>query len=159
MTISDDLPRTMADRSAYMHGEAFDRNLKRLASRLSRTKVHFVGYVFGQQKADYFSLADLYVFPSRHESYGLTLLEAMGAGLPALTTTHHGSSGLDSTSGVWVVPPGPESQVISDLADAMAHLVSNPSELATRANLGKAYAARQHFDVAAEQVQALLLAQ
>jgi glycosyltransferase involved in cell wall biosynthesis len=33
----------------------------------------------------YFSAADLYVFPSRHESYGLTLMEAFQYGLPAIT--------------------------------------------------------------------------
>ena len=37
----------------------------------------FPGYVTGERKRAFFALADLYVFPSRHESYGLTLLEAL----------------------------------------------------------------------------------
>ena len=36
-------------------------------------------------------MADLYVFPSIHESYGLTLLEALHAGLPAVCLDHHGA--------------------------------------------------------------------
>jgi len=47
----------------------------------------FPGYVTGERKRAFFALADLYVFPSRHESYGLTLLEALSAGLPAYAWT------------------------------------------------------------------------
>jgi glycosyltransferase involved in cell wall biosynthesis len=36
-------------------------------------------------------MSDLYIFPSRHESYGLTLMEALAAGLPAVCLEHQGS--------------------------------------------------------------------
>ena len=57
--------------------------LRTLAARLKRTRVVFPGYVTGERKQAFLALADLYVFPSRHESYGLTLMEALAAGLPA----------------------------------------------------------------------------
>ena len=69
---------------AYMQGERFFSRLKRLASRFRNTRVIFPGHVTGDRKKAFFSLASLYVFPSRHESYGLTLLEALSAGLPAV---------------------------------------------------------------------------
>jgi hypothetical protein len=43
-------------------------------------RVVFPGYVAGRRKQAFFRLADLYGSPSRHESYGLTLLEALRAG-------------------------------------------------------------------------------
>src|SRR5258708_38016334 len=45
----------------------------------------------GAQKAALFRRADLYVFPSRHESYGLTLAEALRAGVPAVCLDHSGA--------------------------------------------------------------------
>ena len=39
---------------------------------------------------EHIRLAELFVSPSVHESYGLTLVEAMRAGLPILASDHHG---------------------------------------------------------------------
>ncbi|HEU0123482.1 MAG TPA: glycosyltransferase family 4 protein [Bryobacteraceae bacterium] len=77
--------------AAYMHGQKHAALLRKKAARLRKTKVLFPGHVHGQQKQNYFSAADLYVFPSRHESYGLTLMEAFRYGLPALTLDHAGA--------------------------------------------------------------------
>ena len=54
-------------------------------------RVIFPGYVTGLRKQAFLRLADLYVFPSKHESYGLTLLEALHAGLPAVCLDHNGA--------------------------------------------------------------------
>jgi len=70
--------------AAFMQGQLFLDKLRVLASRLKRTRAVFPGYVTGERKRAFFALADLYVFPSRHESYGLTLMEALAAGLPAV---------------------------------------------------------------------------
>jgi glycosyltransferase involved in cell wall biosynthesis len=70
--------------AAYMQGKRFLDKLKRLASRFRRARVVFPGHVTGARKRAFFALADLYVFPSRHESYGLTLLEALASGTPAV---------------------------------------------------------------------------
>jgi glycosyltransferase involved in cell wall biosynthesis len=69
---------------AYMQGERYFAKLQALAKKFRNTRVVFPGHVTGERKRAFFSLADLYVFPSRHESYGLTLLEALAAGVPAV---------------------------------------------------------------------------
>ena len=71
--------------AAYMHGQKHEALLRAKAAQLTKTKVHFPGHVHAEQKQLHFSAADLYVFPSTHESYGLTLMEAFQYGLPALT--------------------------------------------------------------------------
>ena len=77
--------------AAFMQGQRFLEKLKRSAVRLRKTRVVFPGYVTGERKAAFFALADLFVFPSRFESYGLTLLEALASGLPAVCLDHVGA--------------------------------------------------------------------
>ena len=74
-----------------MQGQRYLDKLKRRAARLRKTRVVFPGYVTGERKAAFFALADLFVFPSRFESYGLTLLEALASGLPAVCLDHVGA--------------------------------------------------------------------
>jgi glycosyltransferase involved in cell wall biosynthesis len=76
---------------AFMQGQGYARRLRTLAARLHRVRVVFPGYVSGLRKRGFLSLADLYLFPSSHESYGLTLVEALGAGLPAICRDHSGA--------------------------------------------------------------------
>jgi glycosyltransferase involved in cell wall biosynthesis len=42
----------------------------------------FVGEQFGEQLAETYSAADVFVFPSRTDTYGLVLLEALASGVP-----------------------------------------------------------------------------
>lgn len=42
----------------------------------------FPGKKFGRELADYYAAADVFVFPSRTDTYGLVLLEALASGAP-----------------------------------------------------------------------------
>ena len=44
--------------------------------------VHFVGAKRGQELADYYQQADVFVFPSRWDTFGLVMIEAMACGTP-----------------------------------------------------------------------------
>ena len=43
---------------------------------------NFVGYKFGEELASYLAGGDVFVFPSRTDTFGIVLLEAMACGLP-----------------------------------------------------------------------------
>ena len=49
-------------------------------------RVHFIGFVADDDLPALYSGAALYVFPSLYEGFGLPLLEAMGCGVPILTS-------------------------------------------------------------------------
>jgi glycosyltransferase involved in cell wall biosynthesis len=104
---SDPLWLFICGEAAFMQGFAYLEKLRSLAARLKKTRVVFPGYVTGDRKKAFFALADLYVFPSRHESYGLTLLEALAAGVPAVCLDHHGArSVMKEEFGAIVEPSG-----------------------------------------------------
>jgi alpha-1,3-rhamnosyl/mannosyltransferase len=48
--------------------------------------LHHFGYVSEQELAAFYRNARLFVFPSRYEGFGLPLLEAMSAGVPAVAS-------------------------------------------------------------------------
>lgn len=54
---------------------------KKLEEKYSQ-KNKFVGYKRGRELVDWLSLADVFVFPSRTETFGLVALEALACGIP-----------------------------------------------------------------------------
>lgn len=45
-------------------------------------RTHFVGYKYGAELAQYYGSTDVFVFPSRTDTFGLVMLEAMACGTP-----------------------------------------------------------------------------
>ncbi len=114
--------------AAFMQGQRYLEHLHRSAARLRRTHVIFPGYVTGERKAAFFAMADLFVFPSRFESYGLTLLEALAAGLPAVCLDHIGARSVMRDDFGAIVPP-------RELRAALARLLADD---AGRKRMGEA---------------------
>jgi glycosyltransferase involved in cell wall biosynthesis len=61
-----------------------------LEKHFADTPTHFVGYLTGKDLAAAFASADAFVFPSRTETLGLVLLEAMAAGCPVIAANAGG---------------------------------------------------------------------
>ena len=53
-----------------------------LELRAKYPDVHFAGARFGEDLARHYASGDVFVFPSRTDTFGLVLLEALAAGLP-----------------------------------------------------------------------------
>jgi glycosyltransferase involved in cell wall biosynthesis len=65
--------------------------LRERVHRMHITDIQFTGYVSGQMKAECYSNASIFVFPSdHHEGMPNAVLEAMAAGLPLVTSTAGG---------------------------------------------------------------------
>ena len=137
--------------AAFMQGRRFLEKLRDLAGKLSGVRVVFPGYVTGERKRAFFSLADLYVFPSRHESYGLTLLEALGSGLPAVCVDTLGARSVMRDEFGALVPA-------SGLRAAIERILPDDALRKRMGEAARAFAANQRFDDRAAQLAQLLTA-
>jgi glycosyltransferase involved in cell wall biosynthesis len=78
---------------AYMKGRAYEHRLRQLAAGITTARVEFTGHVTGAQKAALLQRADIFVSPSKHESYGLTIAEALAAECRVVSHHHYGAQG------------------------------------------------------------------
>jgi glycosyltransferase involved in cell wall biosynthesis len=61
-----------------------------LEAHFADTATNFVGYLAGEDLASAYASADAFIFPSRTETLGLVLLEAMAAGCPVVAANSGG---------------------------------------------------------------------
>jgi glycosyltransferase involved in cell wall biosynthesis len=135
--------------AAFMQGQRFFDRLKRSAARLRKTRVVFPGYVTGDRKAAFFAMADLFVFPSRFESYGLTLLEALAAGLPAVCLDHVGARSVMRDDFGAIVKP-------ADLAAAITRLLADEPARRRMGEAAREFAQGERFSDRAAELARIL---
>lgn len=93
---------------------------RRVASSLGLgEQLRFIGWVREEDKPALYSAADLFVFPSRYEGFGLPVLEAMACGTTVVTTDASSLPELVGGAGVLVVPDD-ELALAQALAELMA---------------------------------------
>ncbi|MDD5627834.1 MAG: glycosyltransferase family 4 protein [Elusimicrobia bacterium] len=140
--------------ASFMQGAAYCRRVRAAAAGLGRAKVYFPGYLDAAGKKAHFRLAQLFVSPSVHESYGLNLVEAMQAGLAVLASDHYGVREiLDDSCGV-VVPYSGLAAAPRRLAEALDAVWGQDGRLAAMGRRARERAAAMPFSRAAEAVLA-----
>ncbi|MCC7448925.1 MAG: glycosyltransferase family 1 protein [Anaerolineae bacterium] len=99
---------------------------------LADTDTYFTGYLIGDDLANAFAAADVFVFPGPTETFGQVVLEAMASGLPVVVSDRGGPQTLivDGVSGC-VCPMGDASA----FADRVRCLRDDP---ALRQHMGQA---------------------
>jgi glycosyltransferase involved in cell wall biosynthesis len=106
-------------------------------------QVQIPGWVDAATVSGLLASADIFVLPSHHEGLPVAILEAMGAGLPVVTTPVGAIPELVIAQETgFLVPPGSA----AELSAALVELIGNPE---LRMRLGKNARARieQHFRV------------
>lgn len=96
-----------------------------LEKHFTGTSTYFVGYLTGSDLAAAFASADAFIFPSRTETLGLVLLEAMAAGCPVIAANAGGIPDIvtDGLNG-YLFDPADEQGAIT----ATQRLLANPQE-------------------------------
>lgn len=87
-----------------------------------RDRVLYVGHVSDSDAVALFNFADLFVFPSLYEGFGLPPLEAMACGCPVITSNR---SSVPEVVGEAAIQVDPESE--EELAKAMTRVLENES--------------------------------
>jgi glycosyltransferase involved in cell wall biosynthesis len=67
-------------------GWAFEALRRRVAQSGVSSRIHFTGYVADADLPPLYAAADLFVYPSLYEGFGLPPLEAMACGTPVVTS-------------------------------------------------------------------------
>ena len=85
---------------------------------------HFLGYQSGRTLAESFASADIFVFPSTTETFGLVTLEAMSSGLAPVAAKVGGAVGIiqEGSSGLFAEPLNG-----TDLAKKVEWLLDHPN--------------------------------
>lgn len=101
-----------------------ENKLKELAK--DSPNIKFLGYIGGVKRANYYSIANFFVFPSLYDVWGLVVNESLYYGLPVISTNKAGAIGL--------IGEGKTGFIVSDknvdaLEDAMRKLLDNPQLL------------------------------
>ena len=87
-------------------------------------RVHFIGFVSGNDKSAAYQLACLLVVPSRQEAMSIVALEAVISGTPVMLTDQCGFDELKSIEPGLVVPAS-----VAGIADGLIHLLTEPGLL------------------------------
>ncbi|MET1132220.1 MAG: glycosyltransferase [Aeromicrobium sp.] len=110
-------------------GDGYDRAAcEALATELGIADlVHFHGRVPHEAVDDFYTAADVFVFPSYREAGGIVVVEALSHGLPVVVCDRGGpSSTVTDACGIRVPVIDPD-QLARDLADALGRLCADPA--------------------------------
>ena len=124
-------------------------SLRRLAATLCCDhRVRFVGWVDGVQKRELMQNASLFALCSKHENFGVAVLEALAAGVPALVSRQVDlASEVERARAGWVVD-----DVGGSLDGALAKAIENPAEREARGRAARDLARRFAWPVVAAQL-------
>jgi glycosyltransferase involved in cell wall biosynthesis len=85
-------------------GWLYDTILSRVEELNLTDRVHFIGYIPGEELPWWYNAADLFVYPSVYEGFGLPPLEAMACGVPVITSNVSSLPEVVGEAGVLVDP-------------------------------------------------------
>ena len=86
----------------------------------------FLGYKDGVEKANYFSIADIFVFPTLHDCWGFVANESLYYGVPIISTNKAEAKELIEEGKTGLIVPDKDPNA---LAEAMNKLLDNPKLL------------------------------
>ncbi|MCU1270533.1 MAG: hypothetical protein JWN74_1827 [Acidobacteriaceae bacterium] len=97
--------------------------LEAIARSIYPGAVQLAGFVHRNELANYYGLAECFVFPTHSDPWGLVVNEAMACGLPVICSQSAGcAADLVKTTGRIVAP-----QNVAQLAQAMEEIATNPA--------------------------------
>jgi glycosyltransferase involved in cell wall biosynthesis len=113
-------------------------------------EVCFIGWVAEEDKPVLYSLADLFVFPSCYEGFGLPVLEALACGTPIVASNAGSLPEIVGEAGLMVAPDD-----IDGLAKAMIAVLGNEARRAELRAKGLEQARRFSWEKTAQETMAV----
>jgi glycosyltransferase involved in cell wall biosynthesis len=116
-------------------GWGYEPIFEALAQPALATSVRWLGYLATENLPLWYNAAELFVYPSRYEGWGLPVLEALACGTLVLTSDISSLPEAAGPAGVLVPPDEVEAWTV-----ALGDMLNNPSAHAHRRALGLAWA-------------------
>jgi glycosyltransferase involved in cell wall biosynthesis len=142
-----DVLQTIPDARLALVGNGPNRDY--LEQHFADTHTNFVGYLHGQELGAAYASADAFVFPSRTETLGLVLLEAMAAGCPVVAANSGGIPDIvtNGVNGFMFDPTDEQGAIV-----ATQRLLANPLERETLRQNARSEAERWGWAAATQQL-------
>lgn len=120
MQVAADLPEQVG---IYLVGGKATQEYLYLKKKLHLEHVHFADFQTKEGTAAYYKAADLFVLPTREDIWGLVINEAMGYGLPVITTDQcvAGLALVENGKNGYIVPVGDTRQIAGHIRDILGH--------------------------------------
>ncbi|MFM8005412.1 MAG: glycosyltransferase, partial [Dolichospermum sp.] len=122
-----------------------------LEKHFAGTNTYFVGYLMGKELGSAFASADAFIFPSRTETLGLVLLEAMASGCPVVAARSGGVPDIvtDGVNGYLFDPQAD----IQEAINATVNLLKQRQEINIIRKNARAEAEKWGWSSATQQLQ------
>ena len=121
------------------------------AVRSAPSKMTFIGSVPRDKVSSLYRSADLFVFPTLSDGFGITQLEAMAHGVPVIATSNCGDVVTDGLDGR-IIPAGDSNA----LAEAIMELASNTKRLRAMSAAAIQTSKRFSVDILAQRLRTIL---
>ena len=135
---------------AGQDGWGIDAFNRALGAARHRDRIVRLGFVDERARADLFTGATAYAYPSKYEGFGLAPLEAMTAGTPVVTTRAGALPSVLGDAAVFVEPGDREG-----LAAALCDLIEGKPDREALITKGRARAATYSWDACADGIAGL----
>ena len=121
----------------------------RLEAHFAGLPVKFMGYLRGERLSQAYASADIFVFPSRLETFGLVVIEAMAAGLPVIAARVGGVTDVVSSGKTGYVFDSGDIEMLVAGVRKIAHSRDQIRQMGKQA---RAYAKTQSWDAVMDEV-------
>jgi glycosyltransferase involved in cell wall biosynthesis len=119
-----------------------------VSTRAAQDRVAFPGWIDGEDKRELIRGAALFALPSLQENFGISLVEALALGVPALVSRHVDLAEDVEKAGAGWLTDGDRSSIGAALAKAM----SSTAERGRRGRAGREFARRFAWPAIASQL-------
>lgn len=128
-------------------GWKFERS-KALEGVRHESEIHFIGFVLDEDMNALYAAADLFVFPTLYEGFGIPVLEAQACGTPVLTS---GCSSLPEVGGEAAVYVDP--YAVQDIAAGIVRILTDTELSGDLIQKGFANAKRFSWQASAQKLE------
>ncbi len=121
------------------------------ATTTNNARIHFTGFLSDEEVQAAYAFADLFVFPSLYEGYGLPPLEAMSYGVPVVASTAASIPEVCGDAALYCNPLEEQS-----IAESMLTLLTDEQKRSEFIQKGTKHVQRLSWDSAAERTLSIL---